>query len=210
MNGLIPKRKTCAADNTVIISPAKAKELSLSSKDVVAIIGRRRTASIANVSISKRAKSAGECIISKNLAKNLRIRDMDKIKVVPIGKDLDEEESERSGDLVLVNSKSRPPVAASITLSPIEDSLARLQSIELDGDEMDEEEIMERFVTPYLNLEEDSGKVMFKKGNVLSIADANGVFLDFKVNDIEIENEDAETKEDEDGKCIYILTIVLF
>jgi len=125
---------------------------------------------------------------------------MDKIKIVSIGETSEEEESERSGDLVLINSKSRPTVAESVTISPVEDSLERLQAIELDGDEIEDEDIMERFLTPYLNLEEDAGKAMLKKGNLLTITDANGVSLDFVVGDIEMDGDTEEPENDEESK----------
>lgn len=191
--------KTSANDSSVTISPAKAKELSLSNGDIVAIVGRRRCASLVNVLISKKAKNTSSCIISKNLANNLRIRDMDKIKIVPLGQEEDEEENtQRSGDLVLINAQSRPDVAESVTFSPISDNLDKLQASELDGDEMDDNEIMERFITPYLNLEEDSGNVLLKKGHQLTITDANGVSLDFIIDAMEVETEDENEKEKKD------------
>jgi len=137
--------KTSASDYTITISSSKAKELSLNDSDVVAVIGRRRAASIANVSIKRKSTSSSTCIISKHLAHNLHIRDADKVKIVPIGKDLDdddEEDTQRSGDLILINSQSKPSVAESVTFSPIDDSLNKLQMRELDGDEMPEEDII--------------------------------------------------------------------
>jgi len=49
---------------------------------------------------------------------------------------------QRSGDLILINSQSKPSVAESVTFSPIDDSLNKLQMRELDGDEMPEEDII--------------------------------------------------------------------
>lgn len=194
--------KTAASDMTITISPSKARELSLSSGDVVAVIGRRRRATLANVSVSKKAKTKSTCIISKNLSKNLRLRDTDKLKIEPLGEkeqgNVDEEvNNARSGDLLLVNAESKPEVAASVTLSPLSDSLERLQKIELNGDEMSDEAIMERFIAPYLNLDEDDGSIMLKKGHIISVTDENGVTLDFIVDDLDVEGiEEEEADED--------------
>lgn len=190
---------------TITISPSKARELSLSSGDVVAVIGRRRRATLANVSVSKKAKTKSTCIISKNLSKNLRLRDTDKLKIEALGEkeqgSVDEEvNNARSGDLLLVNAESKPEVAASVTLSPLSDSLERLQKTELNGDEMSDEAIMERFIAPYLNLDEDDGSIMLKKGHIISVTDENGVTLDFIVDDLDVEGIEEEEEADEDGK----------
>lgn len=190
---------------TITISPSKARELSLSSGDVVAVIGRRRRATLANVSVSKKAKTKSTCIISKNLSKNLRLRDTDKLKIEALGEkeqgSVDEEvNNARSGDLLLANAESKPEVAASVTLSPLSDSLERLQKIELNGDEMSDEAIMERFIAPYLNLDEDDGSIMLKKGHIISVTDENGVTLDFIVDDLDVEGIEEEEEADEDGK----------
>ena len=136
---------------SISISPAKAKELSISNQDIVAVIGRRRTAALATVHISKKKKSddANSCQLPLNLAKNLRIRDLDTIKLVPLGQANEEEEEDlRSGDLKLLNTSGRPSTAISVTLSPVDDSLIRLQMTELDGDEMEDDALMERFIAP--------------------------------------------------------------
>ena len=71
---------------SISITAAKAKELSISNEDIVAVIGRRRTAALATVHISKRKnQDANSCQLPLNFAKNLRIRDLDTIKLVPLG-----------------------------------------------------------------------------------------------------------------------------
>lgn len=127
--------------------------------------------------------------ISYNLANNLRIRDGDKIKIVKLGSGADERE-ERSGDMELLTKSAQP--LASVTYSPIEDSLNTLIATE-GGDDIEDEELMERFLTPYLNLESDA-KMVAKEGNVLTIRDENGKSLDFLVSHVKNGEEASEGK----------------
>ena len=69
-------------------------------------------------------------------------------------------------------------VVVSATYSPVEDSLNSLINSE-GGDEIEDEELMERFVTPYLNIEDDAGSVIVKEGSVITMKDENGKSLDF-------------------------------
>lgn len=197
--------KTAKSDMTLTISAVKAKELSLTSKDVVALIGRRRHATLANVAVSKKVKkNEASCTVSKNLASNLRLRDLDKVKIVKLGdKSEDEEEDLRSGDLTLCDLTARPAVAASVTLSPILDSMQRLEATENDGDEMEDQVVMDRFLSDYLNLHDDGGdksKVMLKKGHVISVTDENGITLDFIVSHVEMEDQAAHEDAEEEEK----------
>jgi len=172
--------------------------LNVSDGDAVAVIGRRRRATYAIVSVaSKKKGSNSNCFITHNLASNLRIRDGDKIKVVALGEGAAEKE-ERSGDMVLLTKK--PTVVGSVTYSPIEDSLNNLVNSE-GGDEIEDEELMERFVTPYLNIEDDSGVVVAKEGSVVIMVDANGKTLDFIVTHV----DDGEEKDE--GVWLYFFSI---
>lgn len=128
------------------------------------------------------------------MATNLRLRSGDKLKVIPLGS---EEDQPRSGDMVLMNYDS-PPKIASVTFSPILDSLNALEARE-GGDELSDDEISERFLTPYLNLAESTALV--KKDAVLTINDDNGRSLDFMVTYVELEDDaPADANEEEDGK----------
>lgn len=183
-------------DCTITISPSKAKELSLKSGDVVGVIGRRRRASYAVVNIAKSSKSSIK--LSYNLASNLRVRDTDKVKVVPLDGDHVEEFEATSGDMALLASS--PEVASSVTFSPVKDSLHSLELSE-GGDEISEDEIMSRFLKPYLNMED--GVVVLKKGHTLILRDDDRKTLEFTVTHLglgEDEEEGAEESEG-DGKC---------
>lgn len=186
---------SCKADSTVYISSKKAKELKVKSGQVVGVIGRRRRASYAIVETKKISSTSSE--ISRNLGSNLRIRDGDKIKIIKLSSaDTDEE---ASGDMSLM--AAQPSTAESATLSPIEDSYNELVATE-GGDEIPDEEIMERFVAPYLDLEDGESKVLLKKGHVLTLRDENGRSLDFLVTNIEVDGA-AEEEEADEGKRRY-------
>ncbi len=171
------------------MTPKKAKELNVSDGDVVAIIGRRRRATYAIASVpSKKKGSNSNCFISHNLATNLRVRDADKIKVVPLAEDAAATE-ERSGDMILLTRK--PDVVGSVTYSPVEDSLNSLVAAE-GGDDIEDEELKDRFITPYLNIDENSGAIVAKEGNVITMTDDNGKSLDFIVTHV----DDGEEKDE--------------
>ena len=95
---------------------------------------------------------------------------------------------------MIVLKHAAPPKVASVTFSPIEDSLNSLAARE-GGDGLGDDEIMERFVTPYLNLDESIALV--KKDSVVTITDDNGKHLDFIVTHIEL--EDASAMPDAEG-----------
>ena len=186
------QQATGKGDNIVVLSPSKASELSVKSGENVVLIGRRRCALFAIVKVKKGKKS--KCIVSPNMASNLRVRNEDKIKVLKMGVDDDQP---LSGDMELLKT-STPPKVASVTLSPIEDSLSQLEARE-GGDEISTEELTDRFVTPYLNLDESS--VLLKKGHVLTLTDDAGRRLDFTVSEMELDGQppksDNETEEGE-------------
>mmetsp|Transcript_22297 Transcript_22297/g.46874 ORF Transcript_22297/g.46874 Transcript_22297/m.46874 type:complete len:909 (+) Transcript_22297:297-3023(+) len=182
-------------DCTISITPSKAKELNLQSGSIVGIIGRRRRAAYAIVNVSKKGKKSS-IQLSHNLASNLRIRDTDKVKIVPLGGDSDETgiSEGASGDMALLATE--PSVAVSVTFSPVRDSLHSLELSE-GGDELSEEDIKERFVMPYLNLEESESRVVVKKGHSLILRDDNKKKLEFTVTNLELENDqEEETSED--------------
>jgi transitional endoplasmic reticulum ATPase len=185
---------TAEFDSDVIISPAKAKELSLKKGDVVAVIGRRRRAAYGRVSVAKGKKSV--CTISENLANNLRLRKGDTLKVASLGKEV---EGTRSGDMVILDNSSAPQIS-SVTLSPVDDSLSSLEGTE-GGDEIPDEEIQARFVTPYL----ESSNGLLKEGHILLLKDENGRKLEFVVSHLEIEGQPtAENEIEEDDEEVAV------
>ena len=164
--------------------------MKLKNGDAVALVGRRRRAAYATVSVGKQKKT--HCGVSANLAKNLRLRNGDKLKVVPLVGETPAD-TERSGDMVLLQV-STPPELMSVTLSPVDDSLRSLEASE-GGDEIPEEEITARFVAPYM--EQKGG--MVKRGHLLTLADENGKKLEFIVTDVVLEGEPKEEGKEADG-----------
>eukprot|EP00984_Skeletonema_dohrnii_P012067 scaffold4854_cov96-Skeletonema_dohrnii-CCMP3373.AAC.3 len=181
-------------DYSITISPSKARELGVKSGEVVGIIGRRRRASYVVVNVAKGSKGAVK--LSFNLANNLRVRGTDKVKVVPLEEDSAEESS---GDMALLNTQ--PSVAHSVTFSPVKDSLHSLELSE-GGDEIAEEELIERFVKPYLDVD---GSAVLKKGHTITLRDDNNKSLDFTVThldtegDVDDEEEVDEVEEDDNA-----------
>lgn len=174
--------------------------MSLKDGTAIALVGRRRRACYARVKITKMKKSS--CTVSFNLAHNLRLRSGDKIKIVPLRKEGDEEE-EFSGDMAILKAAS-PPKVASITFSPVEDSLTLLESSE-GGDDIEDEEIKERFVTPYL--EESSGPTV-KEGHALTLQDENGKKLEFLVTNIALEGAARKEEEGDTDQGKQILSMI--
>lgn len=181
---------SASSDSTITLSPNKAKELSFKEGDVVMVIGRRRRAAYGQVHVSKVKKST--CVVSSNLATNLRLRNGDKVKVASLTTENDEEHS--TGDMILFQSS--PKSVTSVTYSPIDDSLASLEASE-GGDEISDDEIMERFVTPYTELD-DGATALVKRGHVVKMTDDNGKSLEFVVTHVELEGTSPEEQEVED------------
>eukprot|EP00559_Dactyliosolen_fragilissimus_P001370 CAMPEP_0184866006 /NCGR_PEP_ID=MMETSP0580-20130426/20240_1 /TAXON_ID=1118495 /ORGANISM="Dactyliosolen fragilissimus" /LENGTH=917 /DNA_ID=CAMNT_0027365437 /DNA_START=17 /DNA_END=2770 /DNA_ORIENTATION=- len=182
------------SDCRVTMSAKKAKELGISNGDIVAVIGRRRRASYAIVSLKNKG-SSDSCVLSYNVANNLRVRDGDKVKVVPLDENAQEED--RSGEMLLLTKS--PNTAESITLSPVEDSLGALVNSE-GGDEIPDEELMDRFVTPYLNLD-DEPVIVMKEGNIIAMKDDNGKILEFIVTNVFDEESNGENNEESENEC---------
>ena len=140
----------------------------------------------------KKKVSSSKCKVSENLAKTLRLRKGDTVKVVPLTDGSSSDEGTHSGELLLVDSSSAPAVE-SVTLQPIEDSLASLEALE-GGDSISDEEINERFVAPYF---EESGGLL-KSGQVLQIIDENGRKLEFLVSSVDIKGAESKKVASED------------
>ncbi len=185
-------------DCTITITSSKAKELNLQSGSIVGIIGRRRRVAYAVVNISKKGKKSS-IQLSHNLASNLRIRDTDKVKIIPLGGDTEETgiSEGASGDMALLATE--PSVAVSVSFSPVRDSLHSLELSE-GGDELSETEIKERFVLPYLNLEEGESRVVLKKGHTLILRDDNKKTLEFTVTNLELESDQEEDISEDVGE----------
>lgn len=181
-----------------MLTAAKAKELKVSEGDVVVVVGRRRRGTYGRVSIGGKK---GTCSLSANMASNLRLRQDDKLKVVPL--EAKQEVEERSGDLLLVTT-AKPAAITSATFSPIDDSLASLVSNE-GGDEISDEEIMDRFVRPYT--EDPSGAVL-KKGHILTLRDENGKALEMMVSHLRLDGAPEEEEEEEEASGETTLEIM--
>mmetsp|Transcript_3108 Transcript_3108/g.6847 ORF Transcript_3108/g.6847 Transcript_3108/m.6847 type:complete len:910 (+) Transcript_3108:193-2922(+) len=180
MNLAIP---TASDDYTLTLSPNKAKELNVKSGDIVAIIGKRRRASYGKVKVAK--MKGGSVKVSYNVANNLRIRDTDQVKIVPLTSDTGSDENGNEYESYSLGTQPTE-VAAAVTFSPVVDSLNILELRE-GGDELSDDEILERFVTPYLNLE--GGDVILKEGHTLVLMDENKVALEFTVSHLDMEGE---------------------
>ena len=186
-----------STDYSITISPSKARELGVKSGEVVGIIGRRRRASYAVVTVAKGSKGAVK--LSFNLASNLRVRGTDKVKVVPLEEDSTEA---NSGDMALLTSQ--PSVAHSVTFSPVKDSLHSLELSE-GGDEIAEDELIERFVKPYLDVD---GSAVLKQGHTITLRDDNNKALEFTVTHLDIEgdaeDEDEVDEIEDEGKNYHV------
>ena len=136
----------------------------------------------------------GSVKLSNNLATNLRVLDTDKVKIVPLNTSDNGEENE-SESYTLGNPPS--DIAHSVTFAPIRDSLHTLELKERGGDEFSDEEISERFVVPYLNMDEDGdgNGVVLREGHTLVLKDDNGVSLEFMVSHLDLVGDDSENEE---------------
>ena len=105
--------------------------------------------------------------------------------------------------MVLLKHATAPEMT-SITFSPIEDSLNSLEASE-GGDEIPDEEIQSRFVTPYV----ESMNGLMKKGHIITLRDENGRKLEFLISHIEIGGEKAQEEgevEDEEAAVAGMIT----
>eukprot|EP00592_Proboscia_alata_P002300 CAMPEP_0194370118 /NCGR_PEP_ID=MMETSP0174-20130528/18435_1 /TAXON_ID=216777 /ORGANISM="Proboscia alata, Strain PI-D3" /LENGTH=930 /DNA_ID=CAMNT_0039147413 /DNA_START=130 /DNA_END=2922 /DNA_ORIENTATION=- len=204
-SGISSPNPTANDDYTVDITPTKAKELNLETGDVVAVIGKRRRVSYAFVNVLSKKKKKKYAGVSATLSTNLRIRNGDAIKIVPLGRELQEgEELKRSGDMKLLTVETAP-TALSVTMAPVEDSIQNLQAAENDGDEFSDDELCKRFILPYL----EGGRGIVKLGHLVAMKDENGKTLEFLVSSIETEaaeeGEEAVDGDEEDSAISAIL-----
>jgi len=204
-SGISSPNPTANDDYTVDITPTKAKELNLETGDVVAVIGKRRRVSYAFVNVLSKKKKKKYAGVSATLSTNLRIRNGDAIKIVPLGRELQEgEELKRSGDMKLLTVETAP-TALSVTMAPVEDSIQNLQAAENDGDEFSDDELSKRFILPYL----EGGRGIVKLGHLVAMKDENGKTLEFLVSSIETEaaeeGEEAVDGDEEDSAISAIL-----
>jgi len=207
---------TAAQDSTVQLSASKAKELGVSNDDVVVLIGRRRHAAYATVSIAdkkdKDKTKKNSCSISQNMAANLRLRQDDAVKVGLIETETEAAQSERSGDLLLLQQQPTP--IATVTLSPVQDSLQGLAASE-GGDVLDDDEIMARFVAPYLESTlSESSSALLKRHHLLTLRDKHNKRLEFYVSHVALEkdgdgDDEEEAAEEEMGTSSSSLLLLL-
>lgn len=201
---------TASSDYRLSISSSKAKELQIQSGELVAIIGKRRRASYAKVHILPKggAASNDEAKVSRNLATNLRLRSMDKVKIVPLLSSSSEDNDDgEECESKAYNMGNKPTsIASSITFHPLKDSLTSLDYKEGGGgDGLSDEEVLERFITPYLNLDDDDdtdGQVFMTGGHMLTLRDENGFMLEFKIGNLHLEG-------DEEGEYVVVCLLVL-
>ena len=109
-------------------------------------------------------------------------------------------DAERSGDMMLLQVSDAPQVMT-VTFSPIEDSLKSLENAE-GGDEIPDEELEQRFVTPYL----DEKGAMVKAGHAITLVDENGKKLEFMVSEVVLEGEE----EGAEGGCLFLLSVSVY
>ncbi len=132
------------------------------------------------------------------MATNLRLRDNDKLKIVPIESSGDADKNEeRSGDMALLTKD--PVVVSSVTFAPVEDSYNSLVASE-GGDDIGDEELKERFIDYYLNLDENGDSIVVKEGNIVAIRDENDKVLEFIVSHVDQGDENEE--QSEEGVCV--------
>lgn len=190
---------TVKSDSSITVSRFKAKELGLEPGDFVGLVGRRRRVTYAVIEVNAKKSPKNECSVSSNVASMIRIREGDTIKIVPLGRS-NETIVYETGEMQLLSIQSeRPKRVSSITIAPISDSILALEKSETGGDEIDDNEIISRFISPYF----ESGGIV-KAGTTLHLVDENGKKLDVQVIQVELEGETKEKKEnsennDDDG-----------
>jgi len=175
--------KNFLEDNIIIIHSKKACELDISTGDYLKIFGRRRKSSYAVVKIfEKEQYSQSSCQISYNLAINLSTRNGDKIKLINIDE-----------------HKHFPKIVRSVSFSPIQDSIQALLISERRKEIPRDYELIERFLIPYLNLEEQNNHTIVNMMQILAIKDENDKTLEFLVSNMdteEVKDENTDRKKD--------------
>jgi hypothetical protein len=185
--------------------------MGLKAGDPVVLVGRRRRASYARIKVvdakelnklhhhhaGSSAMSKKPCVVPENLARNLRLRQDDAVKIVPLTDGDDTSKADRSGDLQLLSSGTKIPALASVTFSPVSESLDSLQASE---GEVSDEEIQERFVGPYT---EGSSSALIKLGSIVTMVDDGGKRLDFVVTGAEIDEEGGREASKKESRGTY-------
>jgi hypothetical protein len=128
------------------------------------------------VKISSKSK-ANTVTLSRNLAHNLKLDTGDTIKILPSQSD-----------------DSKPEPASAVGLSPTEESLNRLESLN-GGDELTEDDLTERFIQPYL----ESGNGNLQVGHLLTLRDVDGKTCEFVVNSITTPSTEDPTSTGSEG-----------
>mmetsp|Transcript_24491 Transcript_24491/g.55935 ORF Transcript_24491/g.55935 Transcript_24491/m.55935 type:complete len:904 (-) Transcript_24491:224-2935(-) len=182
---------SCAVDATVTISPGKARELSVSQGDVVLVIGRRRLTNYFTVAVEKRCAGAS---LSANAAYNLRVTAGDRVKLVVPGADAEEDGPtyDYAGEA--------PLEIKEVIFAPVEDSVATYERMHNGGDELDDEEVLEKFVRPYM---EEEG--ILRAGMIVKMAEGgdnagSGRTVEFLVKSIVPKGDDADKKKGKDDE----------
>ena len=207
------------SDCYISITQSKARELRLRQGDLAAIMGKRRRCAYVKVNIlqtdrTTTTKSSSAVIIGRNLANNLRIRNDDKVRIISVNEIEENENEDQQRQNGSYGLGKRPTIVAkTVTFRPIKDTMSN------DDDDVSNEELISRFISPYLessstddvvNDENESVMAIMKEGHVLSLTDDNGNVMEFTIGKLDVDhdenNEDDEEK-DETGECsekIYI------
>lgn len=225
--------RTTAATNAlsdcyISIAQSKARELRLRQGELVGIMGKRRRCAYVKVNIlqtdrtttttTTTTSSSSAVIIGRNLANNLRIRNDDKVRIISVNEieeNENEDQQQQNGSYGL--GKRPTIVAKTVTFHPIKDTMSN--NVDDYDDDVSNEELISRFITPYLesssaddvdNDENENVMAIMKEGHVLSLTDDNGNVMEFTIGKLDVDhdenNEDDEEK-DETGECsenIYI------
>jgi hypothetical protein len=99
-------------------------------------------------------------------------------------------------------------VAKTITLHPIKDTLCNVNNN--DEEEVSDEELIVRFITPYLdssstdfnndNNDENENVAIMKEGHVLTLTDENGIVMEFTIGKLDINDENENDNDNDDEK----------
>jgi len=154
-------RASLAGDSALTLSPGKARELAVSDGDVVLVIGRRRRAAHLRVAVRKGGTGAR---LSASCGRSLRVSSGDRVRVVvdPTG---GPEEDHLYG-----YAGPAPAGVAEVSFAPVEDSLTTYERTYHGGDDVAEEELLARFVRPYVE-GRDGEMGAVRSGDVVRMAE---------------------------------------
>lgn len=201
------------SDCYITITQSKAHELQLHQGDLVAIIGKRRRCAYVKVNIltdKTTTTKLSSVKIGRNLANNLHIRNDDKVRLISIN-EIEENEAQQQQQQQKESSTTgsgsyglgkRPTIVAKIvTLHPIKDTMSNV-----DDDDVSDEELISRFITPYLDsstddVDNDEDVAIMKEGHVLTLTDENGSVMEFTIGKLDIDHDENDDDEkDETGE----------